>query len=75
MSPRRVKCWKRLNLFLGAGMLFGTGTCVSTVIDTTTAGIGTVGSAGVGATRQTVSLLNGGVKLLVDLVRSLPVVP
>lgn len=71
MSRRQLRWLKRINLAIGSGIVFGSLTCVSTAAS----GINTVGSVGVSAAQQTISLLNGGAKIIIDLVRALPVVP
>lgn len=73
MTRRKTRWIKQITVALGAGMIFGTLTCVRTVADTLGTGLAVGGSTGLlGPNSAPATTLGTALDLLADLIRYVP---
>jgi hypothetical protein len=75
MTRRRIRFLKQVSVALGAGLLFGSLTCVRTVADTVGTGLSLGGATGVlGPNSEAASVLGASLDLLADILHFAPAV-
>lgn len=74
MTRRQIRWIKKLTITLGAGVLFGSMTCVRTVADTVGTGLTVGGVSGLlGPNSQTATDIGVALDVLADIIRYSPI--
>ncbi len=73
MTRRRLRWIKKVTVTLGAGVVFGSWTCVQNAADTIGTGLSLTGATGfLGGSSPTVSAVGAGLDFIADVIRFTP---